>query len=105
CGDRTGNLLSIIDVSANNIPVKSYNNGIIEVIGNANYSGGRTTRLSEYITLEANQTYTLALYLVSGQIDSNINVCLSIRENDNFYNSAPFSVAKRLITITPNENV
>ena len=105
CGDRTGNLLSMRNVSASNIPVKSYNNGIIEVIGNSNYSGGRTTRLSEYITLEANQTYTLALYLVSGKVDSSINACLSRRENGNFYNGAPFSVAKRVITITPNENV
>ena len=104
-GTRTGNLLSMIDVSANNIPVKSYNNGIIEVIGNSNYSGGRTTRLSEYITLEANQTYTLALYLVSGQVDSNINACLSRRENDNFYHGGTFSVAKRVIRITPDENV
>ena len=105
CGDRTANLLSMIDASANNIPIKSYNNGIIEVIGNLNYSGGRTTRLSEYITLEANQTYAIALYLVSGQIDSNINVCLSRRENDNFYNGGTFSIDKRVIKITPNENV
>lgn len=105
CGDRTGNLLSMRNVSASNIPVKSYNNGIIEVIGNSNYSGGRTTRLSEYITLEANQTYTLALYLVSGKVDSSINACLSRRENGNFYYGGTFSVAKRVMIITPDENV
>ena len=105
CGDRTGNLLSMIDANPNSIPVKSYSNGIIEVIGEVSLSGGRTNRLSDYITLETNQTYTMVSYLVAGQTDSNIYVCLSRREDGTIYKSIEISAEKRFITIAPDENV
>lgn len=105
CGDRTGNLLSIIDANPNTIPVKSYSNGIIEVIGEASLSGGRTNRLSDYITLETNQTYTMVSYLVAGQTDSNLYVCLSRREGGTIYEGIEMSAEKRFITIAPDENV
>ena len=105
CGDRTGNLLSMIDANPNTIPVKSYSNGIIEVIGEASLSGGRTNKLSDYITLETNQTYTMVSYLVAGQTDSDIYVCLSRREDGTIYRSIEISAEKRFITIAPDENV
>lgn len=105
CGDRTGNLLSMIDANPNTIPVKSYSNGIIEVIGEASLSGGRTNRLSDYITLETNQTYTMVSYLVAGQTDPNLYVCLSRREDGTIYKSFEISAEKRFITIAPDENV
>lgn len=105
CGDKTGNLLSIIDANPNTIPVKSYSNGIIEVIGEVSLSGGRTNRLSDYITLETNQTYTMVSYLVAGQTDSDIYVCLSRREDGTIYKNIGISAEKRFITIAPDENV
>ena len=105
CGDRTGNLLSMIDANPNTIPVKSYSNGIIEVIGEASLSGGRTNRLSDYITLETNQTYTMVSYLVAGQTDPELYVCLSRREDSTIYKSIEISAEKRFTTIAPDENV
>ena len=105
CGDKTGNLLSMIDANPNTIPVKSYSNGIIEVIGEASLSGGRTNKLSDYITLETNQTYTMVSYLVAGQTDSGIYVCLSRREDGTIYKNIGISAEKRFITIAPDENV
>lgn len=105
CGDKTRNLLSMIDANPNTIPVKSYSNGIIEVIGEASLSGGRTNRLSDYIILESNQTYTMVSYLVAGQTDSDIYVCLSRREDGTIYKSIGISAEKRSITIAPDENV
>ena len=44
-------------------------------------------------------------YLVAGQTDSNIYVCLSRREDGTIYKSIEISAEKRFITIAPDENV